>query len=226
MAFKLLILSLLFSSSHLQDLNNNQTIFIDFCSDFFEVENGKVNIPKTLPLTAYIECNPGFELIGQPKILCIDSHWEHNILPKCVPKCHPPPLINNGALELDSNKDENGMYRKGTVATYSCGEGYRLTPPESIYRVCEKGIWTGSMAACVPSEKMINCKPPKGILNGYFVHDKHNVVQRLHYNCNTGYYLIGSSVQTCLKDGTWSPKLPPVCLENMGKFVYSYQTIF
>lgn len=174
----------------------------------------------------HIECNAGYELAGRHKLLCNDGKWEPYPRPQCVAKCDSPPNIENGKLsiEREGERDRSGHYRKGTLAIYSCNAGYQLSPPDSQYRVCEKGIWTGASASCVPIEQITACKQPKDIIYGYYVPEKNGVVdgfgigQRLHYSCNSGYVLDGSSVQQCLEDGTWSPRIPPNCIAAVAEF--------
>jgi hypothetical protein len=188
------------------------------CPDFGQIENGIVRMNvEANDQTVTIECNEGYDIEGTQKVQCIEGKWELLQRPQCSKRCYPPPDLKYGSLEIEALKDEKGLYHKGTLATYTCGEGFHLTPKESKYRVCEKGIWTGAYATCEPIKRITNCPVPKDITNGYFVHEKsgeydgYHVGQRLHYSCKSGYVLIGTTVQQCLEDGTWSPKIPPIC---------------
>ena len=197
------------------------------CPFFGAIENGYVRIiDDAANKVAVIKCNEGYDLDGAPNVYCIDGKWEELPRPQCSKRCYPPPYIKNGSLEIEGEKDEKGLFHKGTLATYSCGDGFNLMPKESKYRVCEKGIWTGAYAICESVQKITNCPAPKDITNGYFVHEKtgefdgYRVGQRLHHSCKSGYVLVGTPVQQCLEDGTWSPKLPPVCsLAIAGRFL-------
>lgn len=204
--------------------NFNRTYGTD-CLDFGPIEHGSVRVIEhhshyDFQTGVHVECDPGYDLIGSPKIMCIEGEWEQHSRPKCVPGCTQPPDIKNGAVEIEGDRDSGGLFKKGTVATYSCMKGFELSPADGIYRVCEKGIWTGAYAVCVQVEKVTECKPPKDIVNGYFTHEKFGVFdgygigQRLHYSCNLGFSLKGSPVQLCLEDGTWSPKIPPICVSK------------
>lgn len=200
---------------------------ITACPDYGIIENANVaifNIANTQAIR--IECNSGYHLIGKHKILCVDGRWDDVPRPECKPSlCTSPPDLKNGVITIDGEKDGPGYYRKGTLVTYMCNEGFRLHPSDSKYRVCEKTIWTGATGKCVP----LGCKPPKGIDNGYYVRDKtvmkdeFAVGVRVYYNCNSGYVLNGAQDQLCLDDGTWLPRLAPVCaLEINGKLFNSY----
>lgn len=208
----------------------NITDITTLCPSYKEVEHAAILLLEQIAgddesqQTLHIQCNPGYELVGPPKILCIHGQWEQTKRPQCVALCDIPPYISNGEFQIEGNQTDNGMYKKGVLVTYSCKNGYKLIPPESRYRVCEKGIWTGAHASCV-IEEVPDCNPPKDISNGYYVHEKstefsgmYSVGQRLHFSCKSGFMLIGAPVQQCLEDGVWSPKLPPICIrEETGK---------
>lgn len=216
MSQAIFVFALFIARAYMQDVNN-QTKSENVCSDFSEIKNGQVTTFQSTPISVKIECNPGYDLVGPPKILCIGNPWDAKNYPKCVARCKPPPIIQNGALEIDSAKDDNEMFKKGTVATYTCGNGFELNPPESMFRICDNGAWTGVEAVCAPSEKIKGCKMPKTFLNGYYITELSNNKERLHFSCNTGYFLIGAKTQTCLDNGTWSPKNMPVCSGNSGE---------
>lgn len=210
----------------------NNRSYTNDCPEFGQVEHGTVRLVENdlflaTQVEVQVECETGYDLISPTKIICEDGQWKQHTRPQCVPRCAPPPHVKNGAVEIEGDKDERGLYPKGTLATYSCIDGYQLSPLDSKYRVCEKGIWTGAFVTCSSVSKITECKPPKDIVNGYFVHEKfgvfdgYSVGQRLHYSCNSGYGLTGSSVQQCLDDGSWSPKIQPICVPKiMGKLLF------
>lgn len=207
------------------DMYNNTTQTHYSCNNFPEVKNGIVILKKSLmadySITAHIECEMSYELLGPPKILCFKGHWEEHVHPQCIARCKMPPLIPNGAVSIEGVKDENNMFGKGARATYACLPGFQLTPPESVYRECKKGNWSGVAASCV----LKVCKQPENILNGYiiekFISDNYyDVGHQVHYGCNSGYKLQGNNIQTCLEDGIWAPKAPKCVLA--GEYLYFY----
>lgn len=206
------------------------------CSEYGQVEHAMISTTVENLLmedisqqqTVHIHCAVGYDLEGPPKIPCVNGEWEQTVRPRCLARCDRPPHISNGRYQIDGNQSD-GIYKKGALVIYSCKEGYQLTPPESHYRVCEKGIWTGANATCVRTEKILGCKPTKDILNGYYVHETpgdydgvYSAGQRLHFSCKTGYVLIGPLIQQCLDDGTWSPKRPPLCLPDANESTDDY----
>lgn len=203
---------------------NNSNIKLS-CPDYGKIEFGKINTIKldNLDEVVYVECEEGYTLVGRHKFLCTDGQWVRSTRPKCISKnlCSYPLQIVNGIIRIEGEKDSEGFFKKGTLVTYKCNDGYRLFPPETKYRVCEKGIWTGILGKCL----LIGCKAPKDIENGYYVSEKNgvnqdfNVGQRVYYSCSTGFVLKGPQAQQCIDDGSWSPRIPPYCtLEINGKF--------
>ncbi|KAJ8942090.1 hypothetical protein NQ314_010163 [Rhamnusium bicolor] len=180
-------------------IGNNSTEIT--CATFEPINNANVMIQKLSATrkVATITCDHGFDIEGNNNIYCVDGQWEFYMLPQCIKRCLPPPYLKNGALQIEGEKDEEGYYPKGTLATYTCGEG--------------------PVASCIPNViQVAGCTTPKNIENGYFVPEKvdgmdgyNSFGQRLHYNCKTGYALIGARVQQCLDDGSWSPRLQPMC---------------
>ncbi|XP_045480540.1 complement factor H-like isoform X2 [Harmonia axyridis] len=202
--------------------------------EFFYIYSASGNIPIALNITeecfdviekanlkffgrrAIVECQEGYDLEGPSNIECVDGQWNHK--PRCVPRCLEPPPLGNGTRTISQPIDFQGLHPKGTLATYVCSEGFYLYPASSKLRVCEEGIWTGSDAKCFKyHNSFTGCMRPQEIMNGYYVFEKHgqldpfDVGQRIHYSCREGYILDGSSVQQCLENGDWSPKIQPTC---------------
>lgn len=195
------------------------------CSNFPQVDNGTVVIRSDelsdYSVTAHITCKIGFDLIGPPKVLCIDGKWRDTIHHQCIARCKKPPFISNGEVQIEGKSDEYNMYGKGVVATYSCGDGFVLTPAESTYRICEKGVWSGDTGIC----KQIACTRPENITNGIIDLnsdiknsdlDYYESGYKVQYWCKPGYFNRGPSVQTC-QNGVWLPKPGPKCVQPGGK---------
>lgn len=213
-----LILVLVVSVTSCLSFNRNHfnTSFELDCAEFGIIEHGIARIDVTLAGNKQItvKCDNGYELEGPAEVVCENGEWLPNPNPKCAPLCEIPSGIPYGNVEIHGSKNKEGLYRKGAIASYTCQEGYWIDPISSEYRVCLEGAWSGSRGTCV---QITGCQRPRAIVNGYYVPEKFqysvefDIGQRLHYSCNPGYVLDGTSVQQCLEDGTWSPKIPPVC---------------
>ncbi|XP_044750093.1 sushi, von Willebrand factor type A, EGF and pentraxin domain-containing protein 1-like [Coccinella septempunctata] len=199
-------------------VSGNLPVYLNLTDECFGIiDNAEL---KIYGHRAIVECQEGYDLEGSSDISCLNGRWRPK--PRCVPRCLVPPPIRNGTVTTNEQKDYQGLYPKGTVATYSCSEGFYLIPSESKLRVCEEGIWTGSDAKCFKQHNSrAGCERPQEVTNGYYVFEKHGqldpfgVGQRLHYSCREGFILEGSPVQQCLENGDWSPKIQPICWKPM-----------
>lgn len=196
------------------------------CPDFGAVEHGIARIDITISgdVQITVRCDTGFELEGPSEYLCSDGIWDPNSHPNCSALCEIPSGIPYGNVQIHGSKNKEGMYRKGAIATYTCEKGYSIEPVNSEVRICLEGAWSGSRGTCA---RITGCPRPRNVVNGYFVLEKYPfaeeyvVGERLHYSCNPGFVLDGMPFQQCLDDGSWSPKIPPVC-ERKGKRMMEY----
>ena len=193
---------------------------------------------------ASIECEDGYELrgSGHAGIICKeDGSWQpinQKEFPLCKEKaCQYPdssiPVIENGSLEINGNRQgPNSGYKPGSVAVYHCHPGFVLLPFSAGKLVCHRGIWEGSIPACVspqskPVPRRSHCPSPTSIPNGYYITDTDSdtplalpVSERgqyergtiARYHCQEGYILRtyqGQDTYRCMANGIWSPKVPP-----------------
>lgn len=195
-------------------INNNETTSV-LCPDFGTIANGNWSLigSYSQPLSIHVECKAGYDLFGPSLVSCMHGQWDNDTPIICEARCLSPPHIKNGAYTIEGKKINN-QYEKGTLVTYTCPNPYELEPPDSKYRVCEKGIWTGAMGSCRLLRNVTTCRAPPGITHGY-VHERLDRVslvgQQIRYVCNIGYAMIGDGVKICTPDGTWSPKFLPMC---------------
>lgn len=225
----ILLLVALFNCCSCFNTNDSNTFEIE-CADFGIIEHGiaRIDITPAGNKQITVKCDGGYELEGPAEVTCDNGEWIPSGNAKCAALCEIPSGIPYGNVEIHGSKTKDGLYRKGAIATYTCQEGYSIDPVSSEFRVCLEGAWSGSRGTCV---QITGCRRPRSIANGYFVPEKfqftveYDIGQRLHYSCNPGYVLDGSSVQQCLDDGTWSPKIPPIC-ERKGKKIDKNQNMF
>ncbi|NXJ01149.1 C4BPA protein, partial [Psophia crepitans] len=178
------------------------------------LENGFVNVTDlTFGSKATFSCRGGFRLRGTDEISCViknqDVDWSRD-LPFCesIP-CEPPPSIANGRYT------EQTSYVYQTAVTYTCDEvpkgadPFSLIGPATIfcmYDAQSNGVWSEPPPQC----KVVKCDNPKvengrktsGFAASYSY--GHSVV----FECNTGYFMVGSETITCGENNTWSPAKP------------------
>ncbi|XP_022920570.2 sushi domain-containing protein 4-like isoform X1 [Onthophagus taurus] len=184
-----------------------------------DIKNGKISLEisdVSFVQIATIRCQPSFDLYGPDKLACVNGNWQPAAPIICMARCVSPPYLKDGSVEVEGDKAD-GMFKRGSLAKYSCAPGYDLIPLESKFRECKDGIWTGTTGFCI-GVKREGCKAPEPLKNGYYVHEnvdksgEYGIGERLHYSCSNGYEIFGTPIQTCLVDGTWSPKIPPKCI--------------
>ncbi|XP_025932921.1 membrane cofactor protein-like isoform X2 [Apteryx rowi] len=158
-------------------------------------------------------CQDGFRLRGTNEITCVIKDkgvgWSED-LPFCeqIP-CEPPPSIANGSYsEADS-------YVYQTTVTYRCDDvpkgmdRFSLIGPDSIfctYDADKNGIWSGPPPQC----KVVKCdnlkvqhgKKLTGFGPSYSIRDS------ITFECDPGYFMVGSKTVTCQEDSTWHPPKP------------------
>ena len=70
--------------------------------------------------------------------------------------CRDLPPIDNGVLEYDMMESLfNATRPNGTVATYTCDDGFRLDGNATSYRICDTGNWTATEPACIESKPWV-----------------------------------------------------------------------
>ncbi|XP_053403775.1 uncharacterized protein LOC128558464 [Mercenaria mercenaria] len=178
------------------------------CPNVNAPENGIIagDNSTTINSELIIECFPGFDLVGNSSVICMeDETWSE--FPKCeLVKCGHPIKI------------ENGNYLKINETTFNstisveCLDGYELSGSATI--LCEStGNWTGS-PKCLP----INCSltnisdnfNTSGLQDNFF-----SVNSSVILNCNSGFIMQGNNNIICQSNGSWTaiPECTPVvCL--------------
>ena len=119
----------------------------------------------------------------------------------------------------------------GSVATYSCSDGYSLTGEPT--RTClPTGSWSGSQPSCtgiiciaiieivqracrfecscvfVFFASVVDCGALENPVNGLVAYSDTTFSSTATYSCSTGYTLDGVAMRNCLASGTWSGSQP------------------
>ncbi|NWY52532.1 C4BPA protein, partial [Chionis minor] len=179
-----------------------------------ELENGFINVADlTFGSKATFSCEGGFRLIGPDEISCVIKDngvdWNRD-LPFCqrIP-CNPPASIANGRYT------EAASYVYQTAVTYTCddvpngAEPFSLIGPATIfctYDAHSNGVWSELPPEC----RVVKCDNPN-VENGKKITGfgfSYTYKDSVMFECDPGYFMIGSDVITCEGDNTWSPPKP------------------
>ncbi|XP_060545538.1 complement receptor type 1 [Pantherophis guttatus] len=171
-----------------------------------DIQNGIHSNQETLfssgTLVKYT-CNPGYALIGEATIQCMDNGRWSSPVPNCEEiECKSPPDIQNG---VHSNQ-EVIVFKRGMYVKYTCNFGYTLIGDATIH-CADSGTWTFPAPHCEKSQ----CSFPPSIANG-----KHDGLalqmftfkMSVTYSCDPGYLLIGKASIFCGPSGNWSLPVP------------------
>ncbi|KAK7100185.1 sushi, von Willebrand factor type A, EGF and pentraxin domain-containing protein 1-like isoform X2 [Littorina saxatilis] len=145
------------------------------------------------------ECNTGYTVVGASQRGCTETgEWEGDA-PVCeIISCPQPEEILDGMIigtELTF----------GSSIRYECITGYTLVGTSQ--RGCtETGQWEGRAPVC----EIVHCPRPEVIPNGQVIGRDFTFNNRIQYECNTGYTLLGVSQRECSADGEWADEAP-VC---------------
>ncbi|XP_071485078.1 sushi, von Willebrand factor type A, EGF and pentraxin domain-containing protein 1-like [Diadema antillarum] len=148
------------------------------------------------------DCPVGHNMTGNPAITCPVSGVMS--LPSCeIVTCTVPAL----SLGLESPTEacsQGSIVEYNTTCEFRCGAGYNLVGSSSV--TCQA---SGDFTA-LPTCQVVTCtvgefpaqleSPTTGCVSGGTV----NFNTTCQFVCSVGYYLVGSSLATCLSDGSLS----------------------
>lgn len=175
-------------------------------------------------------CLEDFELRGDVERVCLaDGTWSGEE-PSCLPihleditalrACDSNDQLSNGSLAIVGQNCLNAscpdpepilhgvqrVYGNGTYGTtvyVECQAEYSLVGSE-IRQCLKNGTWNGVAPSCIS----IECPIPQTPQNGNLELDGTMVGSTVQYGCHRGYKIIGDSLSTCMRDGTWSRAVP------------------
>ncbi|XP_053209330.1 P-selectin-like isoform X2 [Panonychus citri] len=159
-----------------------------------------------------INCNPGYQLIGPGRLICLASGSWDLPLPSCIPVNCPPfgysgqdvPLVSC-IHPLGYQVTESALI-PGTICRFSCPNCYLLSGQSTI-SCSGDGHWNGSVGTCLP----IHCPDINIIANGQTsgICIRPNCMDTCSISCNSGYMISSSLVNlVCQSTGQWSGPLP------------------
>ncbi|XP_075409854.1 CUB and sushi domain-containing protein 2 isoform X3 [Tenrec ecaudatus] len=156
------------------------------------------------------QCNAGFRLIGMSVRICQQDHHWSGKTPFCVPiTCGHPGNPVNGLTQ-------GNQFNLNDVVKFVCNPGY--TAEGATRSQClASGQWNDMLPTC----RIINCTDPG--------HQENSTRQvrasgphrfsfgtTVAYQCNHGFYLLGTPVLSCQGDGTWDRPRPQCLLVSCG----------
>ncbi|KAH3840535.1 hypothetical protein DPMN_113985, partial [Dreissena polymorpha] len=164
------------------------------CPTMSDILNGKIAMTTNGSVTmAIYSCERGYTLVGSAALSCRATGTWSGPAPTCVCSTFAQPA--NGAVQISSN---------GSVALYTCGEGYTL-----------KG---GNQQECgTVASQLVGNTPPTcvacAMLNSTtnYVLSTNGSTTSASFQCGANYTMVGQSSSQCRSDGTWS-NTPPTCV--------------
>ncbi|XP_032808661.2 CUB and sushi domain-containing protein 3-like isoform X1 [Petromyzon marinus] len=159
--------------------------------------------------TVVYRCQPGFRLVGSSVRMCQQDHQWSGQPPACVPiSCGHPGTPVHGLTEGSS-------FHLYDTVNFTCNSGY-ISEGASQAQCMPDALWSQPLPTC----KVVSCPDPGEPLNGVRKvnkgYGKFVFGSVVFYDCKQGFYLIGSSVLTCLPNGLWDRPIPQCFLVSCG----------
>ncbi|XP_078664120.1 complement receptor type 1-like [Branchiostoma floridae x Branchiostoma belcheri] len=143
-------------------------------------------------------CEPGYDLIGVPNVTCQASATWSGSVPTCTrAQCPELTAPADGAMV--------GSNFFGDVVQFTCYAGYDLVGVQNV--TCQaSSTWNDDVPVC----SSVPCPPLPPLVNGVQSGGGLSYVygEEVHFQCDTGFHLHGSSLRSCLADSTWSGCTP------------------
>ncbi|NXF98243.1 C4BPA protein, partial [Eubucco bourcierii] len=179
------------------------------CSHPGELQHGLIHVTDlTFGSKVTFSCVEGFRLVGTPEITCVITDkgvgWNKD-LPFCekIP-CEPPPEIANG------RHTEAAEYVYQTSVTYTCDDPFSLIGSATSVCTFNKATLDGVWSEPPPECKVVKCVNPT-VKNGHKssgLGPSYSYRDSVVFECNPGYFLVGSNIITCTENNTWFPPAP------------------
>ncbi|XP_070794674.1 sushi, von Willebrand factor type A, EGF and pentraxin domain-containing protein 1 [Pituophis catenifer annectens] len=184
------------------------------------------------------QCNSGYYLLGDSRMLCTDNGSWNIISPSCldVDEC----AVGSDCDSHASCLNTNGSYICTCIHPYTgdgkkCAEpvkckhpgdpehgrshGVSYTVGSEIRFSCEKGyqlkgvsqvtcLESGEWSHLIPFCEAISCGLPPHPKNGAIDGSRFTFGSKVTFRCEEGYVLVGKAEATCLANGRWNHSSP------------------
>ncbi|KAF6037688.1 hypothetical protein EB796_004007 [Bugula neritina] len=201
------------------------------CGDPGHLWNGYIEGKKfTYSSVIKYMCFDGTKFDGLAMMATCEATGQWSFpLPRCMGSCTRPEILH-AQLLLEEGRAAPISMDHGTSLTVQCSAGLVVSEPATP--VCNNGTWS-SLPICVQG----GCDHrPKEISNGMALYRGTKYGDRVRYNCNAGYKLVGDTFLTC-RNGRWEGTVPEckavycphpgeltngkvLLVGNIGKFEY------
>ncbi|KAH3724488.1 hypothetical protein DPMN_050305 [Dreissena polymorpha] len=173
---------------------------------------------STYNSTLMYSCDPGYTMLGENSITCLDTgNWSKLLVNCTIKDCQNPPVLHYGFHAATTT-----TYNSTVI--YKCKPGYRMFGENSI-TCLDTGNWSELLVNCTIKD----CGTPPMLNNGDRTFLITTVNSTIEYTCNPGYDLNGLSNIHCMGTGTWSILeasctmkdcgTPPLLTNGAGAFI-------
>ncbi|XP_051890415.1 sushi, von Willebrand factor type A, EGF and pentraxin domain-containing protein 1-like isoform X2 [Pristis pectinata] len=177
------------------------------CGSPGEILNGHYEGANTFGSKVIFYCDTGYQMVGRNYRLCEAGGWSGQV-PTCeAVKCPDIPPIENGRSPSPPSGE---FWEYGMVAEFTCVGDYSLIGERKL--ICEyTGKWSNPYPVC----KDVKCQLPSfpdtiRIISPPSLNYKYQ--DKITFQCNEGYEMVGESVIVCGEDNKFSPP-PPSCIQ-------------
>ncbi|KAG0443060.1 hypothetical protein HPB47_015332, partial [Ixodes persulcatus] len=124
--------------------------------------------------------------------------------------CPEPPDERSLYRVHEDSVGDDGALAQGTVLRYRCGAGYASSGRISVWNVTCTRTYDGVLYWVLPNHdcRPISCGHPGDVRHGRLLGAVFSFPNRVTYECDTGYQLVGTADLYCQSDGNWDAQVP------------------
>ncbi|CAL8382050.1 unnamed protein product [Boreogadus saida] len=165
-----------------------------------------VNDGTLLGASVKVTCEEGYRVIGSSFKRCFANGWIGRARCDLI-VCDVPREVISGQHTWTSAEKP----RHGDIIQYSCEPGFTLNGTGHV--ICQgRGVYNTTPPTC----EAVVCDLPSEINDGRHLWtsaDRPRYEDKIHYSCNTGFTLHGSTHLICQSPGVYNGA-PPTCKED------------